>query len=333
MLRYVSEDAERVVPSDRPISVHYEPEWTVAVIIPTFRRPEMLRSLLLSLSEGTRIPDEVVVVDNDPQGSASPAPIPDLDVRVIHAGLGLSVAGARNAGWRATTSDVAIFIDDDNVVEKGTIAALLRAFETGDVGLVGPVIYAGDHGTIWCGGIRRTRWTGQTHCLFNGASDVPVQPNWPTEDMPDAFAVPRAVLEEVGGFDDHRFPIHYEEADLGVRIRNRGLRAIVVRDAMVRHYGWVGFSPGKALVRATASHGEERARQMSLSRIRFHMLHSRGVERLAIVGLFIPLWAILTVVACLPVDAPLRIRMATVRAIGAGAAIGYGEILRGHAKP
>lgn len=239
----------------------------------------MLQALLVSLSKGLRVPDEVIVVDNDPVRSAFPQPIEGLAVRVVHAGLGVSVAGARNEGWRAATSGLCVFIDDDNEVEHGAIAELARAFEPGDVGLDGPVIYSGSLGTIWCAGIRRSRWTGQTHNLLGGRSSLPDAPNWPTEDMPDAFAVPRLVLEELGGFDDRRFPIHYEEADLGVRIRNLGLRAIVVRDAKVFHYGWVGLSPGGALVRATASHGAERARQMALSRIRFHFLHSRARAR------------------------------------------------------
>jgi len=288
----------------------------------------MLQALLVSLSKGLRVPDEVIVVDNDPIRSAFPEPIEGLAVRVVHAGLGVSVAGARNEGWKAATSDLCVFIDDDNEVEHGAIEELARAFEPGDVGLDGPVIYSGNLGTIWCAGIRRSRWTGQTHNLLGGRSSLPDTPNWHTEDMPDAFAVPRLVLEELGGFDDRRFPIHYEEADLGVRIRNLGLRAIVVRDAKVFHYGWVGLSPGGALVRAAASHGAERARQMALSRIRFHFLHSRGFERVSILGLFIPVWIVITSVGCLLTEASWEVRLATVRALWAGAATGYREIVR-----
>ena len=306
---------------------------TVAVVIPTFRRPEMLKNLLVSLSQGLRIPDEVIVVDNDPNGSAHPNVVSGLPLSVIHAGLGLSVAGARNAGWRAASSDVVVFIDDDNVVEPDAIGRLVDALGPGGIGLAGPVIYAGDQGTIWCAGIRRSPWTGRTHNLLGGRAMSSEPSEWPTEDMPDAFAVPRVVLAEVGGFDDENFPIHYEEADLGARIRGLGLRTIVVRDAAVRHYGWVGVSPGRALVRATVSHGEMRARQMALSRIRFHARHSRGLQRLTTVGVFIPLWALVTCLGCLPVEAPMRERWATIRAVGAGAVAGYRELLFGAGQP
>ena len=304
---------------------------TIAVLIPTFRRPEMLQALLVSLSEGVRIPDEVIVVDNDPAASACPEPIAGLAVRVIHAGLGISLAGARNTGWRSAESKLCVFVDDDNVVERDALAELARAFEDPGIGLASPVIFAGDSGTVWCAGINRSNWTTLTRCILRGKSVLPAEPNWHTDDTPDAFAVPRFVLEAVGGFDEERFPIHYDEGDLVARIRKLGLRTLVVRDAWVRHYGWVGISSGLAIVRAAEIHGVERARQMALSRVRFHMLHSGGLPRLCAIGVFIPLWVAMTWVACLSADAPWAVRISTVRAVGAGAVVGYREALMGRA--
>jgi GT2 family glycosyltransferase len=305
---------------------------TIAVVIPTFRRPKLLQALLGSLREGSRIPDEVIVVDNDPERSAYPEPVPGLVVRVVHVGLGLNLAGARNAGWRSADSDLCVFIDDDNVVERDAIFELARPFDSTRIGFAGPVIYAGDTGTVWCGGIRRSGWTGVTRCRLRGRSVLPAATTWHTDDMPDAFAVPRPVLEAVNGFDDERFPIHYDEADLAVRIRELGLRTIVVRDARVRHYGWVGISPGQAIVQAVTLHSAGRARQMALSRVRFHMLHSQGLQRLSSAGVFIPVWMIVTMTACLLADGPWADRIATVRAVGAGTLAGYREALSGPRK-
>ncbi len=252
---------------------------TISVVIPTFRRPEMLQSLLYSLSKGSRIPDEVVVVDNDPTRSAYPEDIDGLNVRIVHAGLGISLAGARNAGWRATTSELCFLVDDDNVVEYDAVAALAEAALNSQVGLAGPVIFAGDSDTIWCAGIIRSPWTGQTRCILGGESSVPANSVWDTDDMPDAFMVPRSILEKLDGFDEKTFPIHYDESDFTARIRSLGLRNIVVGGSVVRHYGWVGTSPGSAMVRATSSHGTDRVRQMVLSRFRFHVMHSRAPAR------------------------------------------------------
>lgn len=302
---------------------------TVTVVIPTFRRPEMLQSLLVSLSRGTRVPDEVIVVDNDPEQSAHPAGVAGLNVRVLYAGLGISLAGARNAGWRAAGSDVCFFIDDDNVVESGAVAGLAEACNDSAVGLAAPVVFAGDSGTIWCAGITRSLWTGQTRCILGGESDAPDDSVWDTDDMPDAFAVPRKVLETLEGFDEKNFPIHYDESDFTARIRALGLHNIVVGNARVRHYGWVGVSPGSAMVRAAGSHGPDRVRQMAISRIRFHMMHSSGLQRVTALGFFLPVWVGLTAIGCLKADATWRVRLATARAVASGVLAGYGEILNG----
>jgi GT2 family glycosyltransferase len=300
---------------------------TVAVVIPTYRRPERLQSLLISLKQGTRVPDEVIVIDNDPQASACPEPVPGLPLRVVHAGLGLNLAGARNLGWRSTSSSVCVFIDDDNAVEPEAIDQLARVFEDRDVGLAGPVIYTGDEAIVWCAGIHRSPWTTRTIWPAHGQSNLPDEQTWPTDDMPDAFAVPRTVLEAVGGLDEERFPFYYDEADLGARIGELGLQRIVVRNARVRHYGWVKLSVGDTMVRATHINGPDRARWLARNRIRFHALHYGGVERLCALGVFIPVWTLATATACLRAAGPWRIRVAAAQAIVAGTVDGYREVL------
>jgi GT2 family glycosyltransferase len=288
----------------------------------------MLQALLVSLSEGSRVPDEVIVIDNDPECSACPEAVPGLPVRIVHAGLGLNVAGARNVGWRSATSDLCVFMDDDSFVEPEAIEHLARVFEDASIGLAGPLIYIGDEGIILSGGIRRSRWTTLTHPILGGQSKLPEASMWPIEDMNDAFAVPRAVLEHVGGLNEELFPFHYEEADLGARIRKLGLQLVVTKNARVRHYGaGLETNPGQTIVRVTAANGAERAKGMALRRIRFHALHYRGLPRLTALGVFIPIWAIVLSTACLFTDAPWRVRLTAARSIMEGTFDGYREVL------
>jgi hypothetical protein len=300
---------------------------TISVVIPTFRRPEMLQSLLVSLSQGTRVPDEVVVVDNDPQASASPSAIDGMSIKVVHAGLGISLSGARNVGWRASISDICFFVDDDNIVEPDAVAVLAEACRNPSVGLAAPVIFAADGDSIWCAGIIRSLWTGRTRCILVGETHAPSDSLWDTDDMPDAFAIPRRVLDRLDGFDEVNFPIHYDESDFTARVRKIGLHNVVVGNARVRHLGWVGVSPGIAMVRAYMSHGKERVQQMALSRVRFHVMHTSGLQRLSAVGLFLPIWVLLTAIGCLGADAPTDVRWQTARAVGTGVLAGYREAL------
>ena len=298
---------------------------TVAAVILTFRRPELLQRLLASIVAGTLVPDEIIVVDNDPQRSVDQAALPP-GVQVIRAGLGINATGGRNAGWRASKADTCVFIDDDNEVADRCVEMLARACAQQDVGLAGPVIYSGDQGTIWCAGLEVSKWTGITRCMSIGKTEPPgSRETWPTDSIPDMYALRREVLERVGGLDDRAFPICGEEYDLAERVGALGLRRIIVRDAVVRHYGNVSEDPGEQLVRSTLVHGGERARLMARSRVRICRRHSRGLPRYTTLLLFVPLWTLASAVSCLRVKAPWATRTATVKAIASGVAEGYRE--------
>lgn len=119
----------------------------VAVIVPTLRRPESLERALHSVFAQTRVGDrvaEVVVVDNDPSGSAKAtvealrtfAPWPLLYVHAPTPG----VATARNAGLAATGAPLIAFLDDDEAASSGWLAALLKAqAATGADAVFGPI--------------------------------------------------------------------------------------------------------------------------------------------------------------------------------------------------
>lgn len=112
----------------------------VSIIIPTFRRPgravDAARSALAQAEDF-----EVVLVDNDPAGSAL-APlraISDPRIVVIHEPRA-GVANARNAGLRAARGELIAFLDDDELAPETWLAELLRvqAAHRADV-VFGPV--------------------------------------------------------------------------------------------------------------------------------------------------------------------------------------------------
>lgn len=119
----------------------------VAIIVPTLRRPESLERALRSLFVQTGVADrvaEIVVVDNDPQGSAaalterlrafSPWPL------IYRHAPTPGVATARNAGLAATRAPLIAFLDDDEAATPGWLPALLKAqAETGADVVFGPI--------------------------------------------------------------------------------------------------------------------------------------------------------------------------------------------------
>jgi GT2 family glycosyltransferase len=87
----------------------------VSVIVPTVGRPGSLARCLAALTaQDVEAPFEIIVVDDAPPGSRRAVVPPHPATRIIDGG-GRGPAAARNAGARAATGDVLLFLDDDLV--------------------------------------------------------------------------------------------------------------------------------------------------------------------------------------------------------------------------
>ncbi|MEI9963934.1 MAG: glycosyltransferase family 2 protein [Caulobacteraceae bacterium] len=119
----------------------------VSVVVPTCRRPQPLALAVRSVFAQTGVDPaatELVVVDNDPAGSAADAaavlaaeaPFP---LRYVHEPTP-GVASARNTGVAAAAAGLIAFLDDDEEASPGWLAALLQAQARFDADVVfGPV--------------------------------------------------------------------------------------------------------------------------------------------------------------------------------------------------
>ena len=129
----------------------------VAVIVPTLRRPEELARALRSVFAQTGVQTrlrEIVVVDNDPKGTARDAVAaltadsrcPLIYVQEPRPG----VATARNAALAATDAPLIAFLDDDEAAETNWLSALITAQAgTGADVVFGPIRGRVPEGTGW----------------------------------------------------------------------------------------------------------------------------------------------------------------------------------------
>ena len=128
------EDAE--VARQRAAGVR-PPAAGVDVVIPTFRRPEMLRAAVESVLRQT-VQDLTVVVVDDGGGQTSGLP-DDPRVHVVRLSRNARVLGVvNNIGIRLGCSPVIALLNDDNTWRPTHLESTLRALESG-AGLV----YAG----------------------------------------------------------------------------------------------------------------------------------------------------------------------------------------------
>lgn len=109
---------------------------SVSVVVPTRDRPADVARLLDALD--SQAADEVIVVaDGGSQGAALSAVLADRPHVVLLRLDGIGPAAARNAGVRAASGEIVLFIDDDCRPEPGWAATLAAAVERGDGDVVG----------------------------------------------------------------------------------------------------------------------------------------------------------------------------------------------------
>jgi glucosyl-dolichyl phosphate glucuronosyltransferase len=104
----------------------------VVVCAATRDREPLLRACIRSLAEGTRIPDEIlVVIDGNPALEASVAAWLPGSVRLLRS-HGDGISASRNVGLSAARSDIVAFVDDDALVESEWLSCVLEEFEASE---------------------------------------------------------------------------------------------------------------------------------------------------------------------------------------------------------
>jgi GT2 family glycosyltransferase len=207
----------------------------VSVVIPNFNGERLLPSCLAALRAQTRLPDEVLVVDNGSHdGSVALLRREHRDVRVLAQGRNLGFAGGANRGIEAACGDLVAVLNSDARPAPDWLERLLAAPRDPDVWAWGSVLVS-PAGTIESAG-DLWRDEGYAYKFLRGRplSALPADPY-------RVFAPPGAAplfrrdrVLELGGYEE-RFFLYYEDVDLAYRALLRGWRAMVVPSARVEH--------------------------------------------------------------------------------------------------
>ncbi len=210
------------------------------MVVPTHRRPDLLRRCLAALA-GQQTPAEAfeVVVVDDASGDGTPdvlaesaAAMPNLRWASLPRNAG--PATARNHGVAMARGPVVLFIDDDIVATPSLVGTHLRLHEAGsdNLGVVGLVEWHPDLPVTpfmtWLDG------TDLQFAFGNGLAPGPVDP--PQRAFYTCnLSLRRPAFDAAGGFDE-RFPHPaYEDVELGWRLGRRGLRLEYRPEALAWH--------------------------------------------------------------------------------------------------
>ncbi|HEY9280760.1 MAG TPA: glycosyltransferase [Eoetvoesiella sp.] len=198
---------------------------SVSVIVPTYKRPDLLKRCLAALLHQSISGDtyEIIVCDDGPssvvaellqqlaahQGNNRPL------MRYIAVTATQGPAAARNAGWHIARAPIIAFTDDDTIADPGWLSAGLSAMASGAHAAVGAIImplpekltdYEKDAGRL------QQAEFATANCF-----------------------VRRDALEMVGGFDERYTQAWREDSDLHFSLLKNGCLIIRAPNAIVMH--------------------------------------------------------------------------------------------------
>jgi GT2 family glycosyltransferase len=180
---------------------------------------------------------EVIVVD-DASPDDSLARLSQIEGLRLHSrSTNGGFIAACNDGAAMARGEHVIFLNNDTVPQPGWLDTLLRSFdEHADVGLVGAKLVYPDGRLQEAGGVvfaDGSAWNygrneDPADCRFDYVRDVDYVSG-------AAIAIPRALFQQLGGFDVRYAPAYYEDTDLAFAVRAAGLRVLFQPRAVVVH--------------------------------------------------------------------------------------------------
>ena len=211
----------------------------VSVVIVTWNGRQYLDACLSAVAAQRDVDAETILVDNgSTDGTVEFVRATYPWVRVVALSGNRGFTGGNNAGAAEARGRMLAFLNNDTVPEDGWLAALRRGVDEahGFALATSRIVYMHDPGTVDSAGDGLLRWGG----AFKRQHGAPVGEVLESCEVfgvcGAAFMMPKALFDELGGFDDTFFASH-EDVDLSYRARLRGYRCRYVADAVVRHHG------------------------------------------------------------------------------------------------
>ena len=208
----------------------------VSVLIPTRDRADLLRNCLSGLLNRTRYsPIEVLVLDND---SALPETFQlfaelaaDPRVRIVAAPGPFNFSRINNLGAAQARGEILLLLNNDiEVIESGWLDDMVANALRPDVGAVGARLLYGDRRVQHAGVVLQHQLAMH---VFRTRGEHDPGYDWQMAGTRTysavtaaCLAVRRSVFEQVGGFDEDKLRVAFQDVDLCLKIDECGYRNV-----------------------------------------------------------------------------------------------------------
>lgn len=200
----------------------------------TCNQLELTKQCIESVKKYTSEAYELIIVDHGSTDGTLQYLEQDKELVIIKNESNLGIAKGCNQGVEVARGNYFLFLNNNTIVTSGWLTAMIRECECNDrVGMVGPVTnYASGHHQI------QVAYTELSELDQFAEDHVRKYANQSVEVrrlVGFCLLVKRAVLEEIGGFDERYGMGNYEDDDLCLRAIQAGYQLKVVYDSFIHH--------------------------------------------------------------------------------------------------
>jgi GT2 family glycosyltransferase len=226
----------------RPLTASDGEALPITVIVPARNRSVRLVPTMASVAAQRRRPAEVIVVD-DASTDATRRYLRHTAERygwlkVMRNQSNMGYLPSVNRGAAAARGEILVFLNNDTILMPGWLVPLLRTSRSHpDAGVVGGKLLYPDGRVQEAGGVVFADGSAAKFGAFDPALTSPLYNFLRDVDYCSGalLATPRAVFEELDGFDPAYGPGYYEDTDYCFRTRESGRRVLYQPGSEIVH--------------------------------------------------------------------------------------------------
>ncbi|QBG91363.1 glycosyltransferase [Xanthomonas oryzae] len=210
----------------------------VSVVIPVYNHIAHTLACLRSLAAHPPLVDVEIIVVDDGSSDATAEQLPQ--VAGLHYHLRASNGGfiaACNDGIALARGDFVVLLNNDTIPQPGWLDRLIDTFaQHPSAGLIGAQLVYPDGRLQESGGVVFGDGSAWSYGRFESSDD----PRYAYVRAMDycsgaAIALPRTLLQTLGGLDRRYMPAYYEDTDLAFAVRAAGYQVLVQPASVVVH--------------------------------------------------------------------------------------------------
>ena len=197
--------------------------------------PRCIESLQAHLFDASY---EILIINNDSEPIKSISP--SVNLRIIENETNDGFAKACNKVAAIAQGKILFFLNPDTEIVSGNIMDLMKSLRDSSTGVVSPqLVTPSGEVQLWSAGYEITLW----EVLCNNFGFIRSKNLWKENNLPQpdwtsgaALAISQELFQKIAGFDENFF-MYFEDVDLCKRVRQEGLKILILPSVQVLHLG------------------------------------------------------------------------------------------------